>query len=513
MIGRRMVVLQGVAALALGAAGGVLQAIPARAEGQGLVFDPEAYETLSTTVETSRGTVAVRYRFWRAIPYVARPVAPQYQVLNVSVPVEIDGVAVDASAGPILLANAVGGYMPSDVSAAKGVDESMAGPPPGMMPPGMMPPGMAAPSGSALMLARGKRVSNAKLALAAGLVVVEPGARGRTLTDAAGHYIGTAPAVIVDLKAAVRFIRANAGRIPGNVERIVSSGTSAGGAVSALLGASGDSPLYAPMLAELGAAEASDAIFATGAWCPITDLEHADAAYEWCWGPNPVTGAGAVDPALSADLAAAFAPYQDGLGLDAPDGSGPLTAAAFPDYLLRAHLVPQATAHLAALSETDRQAYLAAHPHIGWQDGRALFDWPGFIAHVGTRKKSLPAFDGFVLETGENNLFGLGLEKARHFTAFAAAQTGTTLAADIPEKLRLMNPMGFLLEAHPGRSRHWWLRTGTSDTDTSLSILANLAAAAAQTGDAVDLRYYWNAGHGANEDAEGFIDWIKAISA
>jgi len=512
MIGRRMV-LQGGAALAFGAVGGVSLAIPARAEGQALVFDPEAYETLSTTVETSRGTVAVRYRFWRAIPYVARPVAPQYQVLNVSVPVEIDGVAVDATAAPILLANAVGGYMPSDVSAAKGVDESMAGPPPGMMPPGMMPPGMAAPSGSALMLAAGKRVSNAKLALAAGLVVVEPGARGRTLTDAAGHYIGTAPAVIVDLKAAVRFIRANAGRIPGNVERIVSSGTSAGGAVSALLGASGDSPLYAPMLAELGAAEASDAIFAAGAWCPITDLEHADAAYEWCWGPNPVTGAGAVDPALSTALAAAFAPYQDGLGLDAPDGSGPLTAAAFPDHLLRAHLLPQATAYLAALSAPDRQAYLAAHRHLSWQDGRAVLDWAGFIAHVGTRKKTLPAFDGFDLATGENNLFGLGTEKARHFTAFAAAQTGTALAADIPGKLRLMNPMGFLLSAHPGRSRHWWLRTGTADTDTSLTILANLGAAAARAGDTVDLRYYWDAGHGANEDAEAFIDWIKAISA
>ena len=52
------------------------------------------------------------------------------------------------------------------------------------------------------------------MALAAGLVVVEPGARGRTLTDASGRYIGTAPAVIVDPNAGMRFLRANAGRIP-----------------------------------------------------------------------------------------------------------------------------------------------------------------------------------------------------------------------------------------------------------------------------------------------------------
>ncbi|WP_244190629.1 hypothetical protein [Streptomyces caeruleatus] len=105
-----------------------------------------------------------------------------------------------------------------------------------------------------MVTAQGEMVSLPKLALAAGYVVVEPGARGRTLKNSAGEYYGVAPAAIVDLKAAVRYVRSNKGRIPGGVDRIVSSGTSAGGALSSLLGASGDSPLYDKYLKEIGAA-------------------------------------------------------------------------------------------------------------------------------------------------------------------------------------------------------------------------------------------------------------------
>lgn len=115
------------------------------------------------------------------------------------------------------------------------------------------------------------------------------------------------------------------GRVPGNVHRIVSSGVSAGGALSSLLGASGDSPLYDPYLKAIGAADASDAIFAVGAWCPITDLEHSDAAYEWCWGDNPPGSGAHVDPAISRDLKAAYGDYLASLGLRAK-GFGRLTA-------------------------------------------------------------------------------------------------------------------------------------------------------------------------------------------
>ena len=76
------------------------------------------------------------------------------------------------------------------------------------------------------------------LALAAGYVVIAPGCRGWDNCSPDRKYYGKAPAAIVDLKSAIRYIRHNKRKIPGNNEHIISVGCSAGGALSALLGAS-----------------------------------------------------------------------------------------------------------------------------------------------------------------------------------------------------------------------------------------------------------------------------------
>ncbi|MFH8936915.1 subtype B tannase [Streptomyces griseosporeus] len=495
--------------------------------GSSLVFDPDAHTTLTTSVTGTDGTThSVTYRFWKAITYVARPVDETYQSLNVSVPVEIDGRAVDASDAPILFANSVGGYMPSSVAGATGIGGGGMG---GGAPGGGAPSGAPSASASAAPSAPGANgntnatggalATNQLLALAAGYVVVEPGARGRTLKDSAGEYYGVAPAAIVDLKAAVRYVRANRGRIPGNTDRIVSAGTSAGGALSSLLGASGDSALYEPYLKELGAADASDAVFAAGAWCPITDLEHADGAYEWNWGGNAVQSTGkTADRTVSQQLKAQFAEYQAGLRLRGLNGFGPLTARNYDAYLLRQYLEPSATAYLAGLTDSARAAYLAANSFLTWDGKKATFTWGGFLAHVGARKKTAPAFDAFDLSTGENNLFGAGTTQARHFTAYGARHdttglSGRRVASDIPALLNLMNPMYHLLtERNPRRCKHWWIRLGTKDTDTSLTVSANLAAAAAGLGDDVNHLYYWDQGHGANTDPGDFIAWIAEVT-
>jgi hypothetical protein len=495
-----------------------------------LVFDKDAYTELTTTITDADGTDhTVVYHFWKAITYVASPVDAKYQSLNVSVPVKIDGKAVDATNAPIVLANSVGGYMPSSVADATGVGgaEMTGGMPTGGA-GGSASPSPSASSGggtgevqsggNAMVNAQGGMVNLGKLGLAAGYVVVEPGARGRTLTDSAGTYYGTAPAAIVDLKAAVRYVRANRGVIPGDTDRIVSTGTSAGGALSSLLGASGDSPIYDKYLKELGAADASDAIFATGAWCPITDLEHADGAYEFNWGTNVTASTGkVVDQTVSRALRAQFAEYQASLRLRGLNGFGPLTARNYDDYLVETYLQPSATKYLAALSEADRATYLAANTFITWSGGRATFTWGDFLTHVGARKKTTPAFDAFDLSAGENNEFGAGTTEARHFTAYGAKNDTTGLAtkrvaSDIPEKLDLMNPMHHIGEENPGRSRHWWIRLGTKDSDTSLTVSANLAAALDNLGDDVNHLYYWDEGHGSNVDPGDFLTWVAKVT-
>ncbi|MET7702399.1 subtype B tannase [Streptomyces sp. NPDC005485] len=490
-----------------------------------LVFDKDAYTELTTTITTDAGDKSVKYHFYKAVTYVTKPVDEKYQSLIVSVPVEIDGTAVDATHAPILFANSVGGYMPSSVTDATGVGGGGMTGMPGGGAPGASASASAGASassstgevqsgGNAQVNAQGGMVSNAKLALAAGYVVVEPGARGRSLIDADGTYYGTAPAAIVDLKAAVRYVRANKGRIPGNTDRIVSSGTSAGGALSALLGASGDSPLYDKYLKELGAADAGDAIFASGDWCPITDLEHADMAYEWNWGGNKLSSGSLVDQAVSKDLSTAFADYQASLRIRAK-GFGTLTARNLDDYLLRTYLQPSATTYLKSLSDADRSTYLASNTFITWSGGKATFTWADFLTHVGARKKDTPAFDAFDLSAGENNEFGTGTTQNRHFTLYSLRHESggsARLDSDLPEKLHLMNPMPFIKQHNPGRSKHWWIRVGTKDSDTSLSVVGNLAASLEQLGDDVDTRYYWDEGHGSNIDAADFITWIGKVT-
>jgi hypothetical protein len=59
-----------------------------------------------------------------------------------------------------------------------------------------------------------------------------------------------------------------------------------------------------------------------------------------------------------------------------------------------------------------------------------------------------------------------------------------------------MNPMYFIGQKNPNRAKNYFLRVGTSDTDTAPIILSNLAAGLHGLGDNVDSLMYWNAGHG-----------------
>ena len=106
-----------------------------------------------------------------------------------------------------------------------------------------------------------------------GFIYVYAGLRGRE------HG---APAGVTDLKAAVKYIKYNKNIIPWNVNRIFSFGMDGGGAQSILLGVTGDNNLYKPYLKQIGAIEGiSDSIAGSASWCPITNLDIANEAYEW----------------------------------------------------------------------------------------------------------------------------------------------------------------------------------------------------------------------------------------
>ena len=146
----------------------------------------------------------------------------------------------------------------------------------------------------------------------AGFIFVWAGARGREQG---------APAGVTDFKAAIRFTRYNKSLLPGDTSCFFTFGMSGGGAQSAILGSSGDSDLYKPYLMQIGAVMTeSDAVLGSMAWCPVTNLDVADEAYEWNMGLAR-KGLSDFEKNLSSQLAEKFAEYINSLKLKDDDGN------------------------------------------------------------------------------------------------------------------------------------------------------------------------------------------------
>ena len=175
----------------------------------------------------------------------------------------------------------------------------------------------------------------------AGFIYLDAGCRGRDNAEA--------PDGVTDLKAAVTYYRFNGDVLPGDTEKIFTFGHSGGGAQSAIMGASGNSELYNAYLEDIGAAMVdkngnilSNAIEGAMCWCPITNLDTADEAYEWNMGQYMRENA-TFTSALSDDLATEYATYINELGLKDPNGntlkleksdSGIYTSGSYYDYMM-----------------------------------------------------------------------------------------------------------------------------------------------------------------------------------
>ncbi len=456
-----------------------------------LIFPKDNFTVETKIVKTSAGEKTVTYHSYLHILYVAKPVDSDYQSLNVSVPVRINDVTVDAANAPILFSIGIGGYM-SVRNTGTTIPRAGAG----------------RPGGS------GSLSSRDDLALAAGFVVVTPGCRGRDNKAGDGTFYGKAPAAIVDLKAAIRYLRHNKGILPGNTDQIVSVGCSAGGAVSALLGTSGNSPLYDSYLEEIGAADANDNIFGSACFSPITDLENADGAYEWMYGIYP-TRSGLVDQDLSKQLKAIYADYQLSLKLQGKNEFGFLTADNYENYLLQYYLIPSANEYLKGLTEEKRNNYLASNKWITWTDKGASFSFPDYVSHVG-RMKNIPAFDDFDRKQPEPVLFGNEITDSRHFTDFSLQHStgdkNARIDIELKKLVNMMNANYFIREGNKGCANYWWLRNGSSDNHTSQTVMVNLATGLENQNKTVDASLYWDGGHCADNDPECMVKWMGKIT-
>ena len=488
-----------------------------------LFFDPEAFTV--ETVELS-GRKAC-FRAYEGIPYCTRPKDP-IQRMNVFVPLAYaTGERVGkwtSKTAPIFLPNTVGGYMPGPATR----------------------PGMDSHTG---------RPNSLFEALLHGYVVVSAGVRGRTsgkvsreffegsvegsLGEGTGRMVGRAPAFLVDLKAAIRFIRHNQERFPGDTEHIITNGTSAGGALSALAGTSGNEEAFLPYLEKIGAARERDDIFAASCYCPICNLEHADAAYEWQYGGEnhfyrtrherdelghvrrvPFDGElTAQQMRISLELASLFPGYVNSLQLRdskgrtlslEADGTGSFRDYCF-SYLEKSILEE---AHSLA-GETTLKDLISPQSHLLSQEYFQIegdhvtgFDWKAY-AHQTTRMKAPPAFDALDLSSPENEEFGDEVVEARHFTDYSYAHSKAKAAQMAEESMiALMNPISHLVKGEGKVCRHWRIRHGSFDRDTSLAIPTILAAMLEQKGYKVDFALPWGLPHSGDYDLPSLFAWI-----
>jgi hypothetical protein len=468
-----------------------------------LKFDHEKYVTQTLAVEGK--TIIVRA--YENIFYVARPADTVYQKLNVYIPEEyftgeiINGY--NSQTAPIFFPNQVGGYMPAlPASAATS-------------------PGREMPQGGGGMMG-GPRQSAVLLALSKGYVVASAGARGRTTRNTDDIYTGKAPAGIVDLKAAVRYLKYNDQIMPGDAGRIISNGTSAGGAMSTLLGATGNHPDYEPYLEELGAAEADDNIFAVSAYCPITNLDNADMAYEWQFnGINTYKKRGAMQGnaqeasvlsdaqvIASKELKDLFPGYINGLNLRDRNG-GLLTLdqngnGTFKEFV-KSYVIASAQKALDGGTDMSKYSFLTVDNGMVSQ-----IDFGAYVEYL-ERQKTPPAFDAFDLSSPENQLFGNESVDKQHFTQYALENSKENgLMAD-KQRVKMMNPLYYIGKPESKTAEYWRVRHGTKDKDTGLAVSVILATYLRNKGFNVNMEFPWDIPHSGDYDLSELFDWIDNI--
>lgn len=496
------------------------------AQTNALRFDPDTY-TLQSLKMPDGSTVS--YKAYEGIYYVTNVEDSTYQTMNVYVP---EKIGVETSV-PILFRTYVGGYMASTAKKPSGTD------------------------------ATGR-------ALQEGYVVCIPGSRGSNSIvskNGKNKYTGITPNGLLDLKAAVRYLHYNDELMPGDAERIFTDGTSAGGAMSALLGATGNCTKYESYLEKMGVAPGRDDVFAAICYCPITDLDHADSEYEWLYGctNDGIRGLNDAQKTISSKLAAQCPPYIESLNLTTPDGKK-LTADNYKEFLKQllitsAHKALEAGVEIPdsigiifyqeklSLPQGHRQrekGFQANKPRReDGMDGRGTpsfgpgnrtpsfnnrtdfvtdIDLDTYLSYVvsATPLKTPPAFDAWgILDnpaSPENKAFGNEEGIPANFTTFSLCQhthdDNTELDQTLRHRIYLMNPMNFIGGTVSSTvSAYWFIRHGAKDRDTSFLVPINLATKLQNFGVEVDFALPWNRSHSGDYNLDELFEWIKRIAS
>ena len=413
--------------------------------------------------------------------------------------------------------------------------------------------------GDALVLTSGRKGANVgeyNSYLTSGYVLVSIGTRGLQ-----GSVDGTAPAAVVDLKAGVRYLKANDELLPGDMNKIVATGTSAGGGVTSVLGASGNSPLYDPYLEKIGAVmDSTDDIYCAMPFCPITNLEYADAAFEWLHASETASGGGfggmmgggaggmgggpgggmmgggpggggaggmgggssekteftEFEKALHNSLVETYKENLASFGLDADQFESDLLA-----------LINSSIAYYVENYVDDVDAFAAENSVLTYENGVVTApSVTAFVEEYMPRSKGVPAFDSLDASSTECSLFGgkhfstqtadilKGLSGEFEEAAAAVKDYDADNTDELLAEVALMSPMTFLTGGQESTvAPYWRFRNGMTDQDVGSVAAFTMTQILRQKGLAeVDYNLIWNVGHMSADysyaDVQSYVDFI-----
>ncbi len=482
--------------------------------------------TLAVTVDGTPLTLT----YYRVI-YVANPVPvknPQggavtydYETMNIYIP---SNATADS---PVILQISNSGWMPSKVPAVIANGASYA-----------------------------SAANQTGAAFKAGYVIAAAGTRSRSLQDMDGAYVGHAPAVVVDTKAAIRYLRHNDPAMLGTTERLFITGTSGGGGLSVAISASGNSPAYFPYLNAIGAAGVGydaasgkyastlrDDVFGTVAYCPITDLNNADAAYEWTYNnTRKELGIYSEDQMAASEwLMDDYVPYFNKLGLR--DQNRKRLVADNLDEAITKIVEKEIEEAYVEVGPTQMAADInaLAYKDNSWYsvdaNGKATLDYDKYLYFVVQNKalKTPPAFDNYksVLQgqMNESNLAGTSTQEYSPFSEWAWEHNGaagdgvgsddvglpwdayvqTDAGKAVVQQMDMVDPMPYVLNAKNGDSApYWYYRHGMIDRDTSFAVEVGLyyAILTSRSVQNVNFELAWLKPHSGNYDVPEAYEWV-----
>jgi hypothetical protein len=394
------------------------------------------------------------------------------------------------------------------------------------------------------------------VALKAGYVIANVGCRSRGMRDIAGNYVGHAPIQVVDIKAAIRYLRYNDATMPGTTDRIIITGTSGGGGLGVAVAASGNSLDYYPYLYEIGAAgvtydaasgtyasSLNDDLFGTVLYCPITDLNNADAAYEWLYNATRAElGIYSADQMATSEwLKEDYVPYFNKLGLR--DENGKRLTTPHLDEAISAIVEKEIEEAYGEVGPTQMAADIAAlpYPDSSWYsidgNGKATLDLDRYLYFIVKNQalKTPPAFDNYktVLQgaMNESNLAGTPAQEYSAFTEWAwehnavpgdgigSEDTGllwrdyihTDAGKAVVKQMDMIDLMPYLYSDTNGASApYWYYRHGMRDRDTSFAVEVAMYYAVLNAFDVrnVNFELAWLQRHGGDYDIPEAYEWV-----